>query len=63
MRSDSPVAFVLQHTDNCPRCSACDFCPTGIALMKTAVEVLSDLHEPPAALPPIPDIPRSKFKA
>jgi hypothetical protein len=62
MRTDSPVAFVLAHTDNCPRCSACDFCPTGKALMEAAVKVLSDLHEPPP-LPPIPPIPRSPFKA
>jgi hypothetical protein len=62
MSNDSPVAFVLHHTDNCARCSACDFCPVGIALMKAATKVLADLYEPPA-LPPVPPIPKSPWKA
>lgn len=35
----SVLGFVVEHTDNCPRCSACDFCPTGRALMKAAAEL------------------------
>jgi hypothetical protein len=55
--SKSPLAFVVDHLDNCERCSVGDFCATGIQLMHRGSEVAATL------LVPIPDIPRSKNKA
>jgi hypothetical protein len=39
----SPVQFVITHMDNCPRCSVCDFCPTGKALMKAASDLCAEM--------------------
>lgn len=53
----SPLAFCTDHLDACQRCSSGDFCDEGRKLMRQASEAAA------ALIAPIPDIPRSKWKA
>lgn len=57
MSGKSPIAFVIDHVDNCDRCSVGDFCHTGIQLMHRGSEIAASL------LAPIPQVPVSKNKA
>lgn len=34
--------FLWAHTDNCPRCSNCDWCDEGKRLMKQAAQAAGD---------------------
>lgn len=55
--SKSPLSFVVDHMDACPRCSVGDFCPTGIQLLHRGAEIAASL------LAPIPVVRKSKNEA
>jgi hypothetical protein len=54
----SPLQFMIDHIDSCPRCGLANYCETGRVLMDRAARIAAEL-----ILPSIPPIPKSGIKA
>ena len=42
----SPIAFAINHIDQCERCTFGDFCDSGRALMRRAAQIAAEIILP-----------------